>query len=148
MKKFLTLSCLFILSITNGQNIKLIDKNLTTEFNKINYWYNRTNENIDAYDSLEAANTMFEKLLLKFTNLNSKTISYNFKNLIDSGLIITTSEDGLFRIYTWNTRTGGTMRFYKTIFQYRNTNGTFSIAAKYNREQEEDPPAGAGEEKV
>jgi hypothetical protein len=39
--------------------------------------------------------------------------------LIDSNAFeIVTSEDSLFRIYSWDTWTGGTMHFFNNVFQY------------------------------
>jgi hypothetical protein len=114
---------------------------LTRAFAKIEYWYayNSENSTFERYDSLEKANADFEKMLLKYTASNSKTISYAFQKLSSSGLIIRTSEDELFRIYSWNTNTGGTMRFYRTVFQYKNKKGTYSMPSVYNSIDPPDP---------
>jgi hypothetical protein len=45
-------------------------------------------DKINADDSLEEANDDFEKLLTKYTSTNPLTLYFDFKNLIDNGLII------------------------------------------------------------
>jgi hypothetical protein len=135
----------FVFSLTisslHGQTLQEIDKDLTSAFAKIDYWYayNSEHNTFDRYDSLEKANTDFEKMLLKYTASNPKTISSAFQKLSSIGLIIRTSEDGLFRIYSWNTNTGGTMRFYRTVFQYKNKKGTYSMPSIYNSIDLQDP---------
>jgi hypothetical protein len=121
-------------ALSYGQPILEIEQNLGKAFDKINYWhdYDYSDTTVSTYDSLTLANTTFQRLLLKVTNNNPEALAYSFKSLVDSGVIISTSEDGLFRIYSWDTRTGGTMRFHKSVFQYKNNNGTFSRASDTN----------------
>lgn len=134
MKYILTIISLFLSVSLYSQSMKEVEQSLTTAYDKINYWhdYDYLNTTVSTYDSLASANTTFQRLLLKVTNRNPKALAYSFKNLADSGVIISTSEDGLFRIYSWDTRTGGTMRFHKSVFQYKNDVGTFSIASETN----------------
>lgn len=141
MKRIFTISFLFILTTSFAQDLKSIDKKLNTAFGKINYWafLKTDDEKINAYDSLQAANDLFERLLLKYTSSNSQTISFNFKSLADSGLTIVTSEDGLFRIYSWDTWTGGTMHNFRNVFQFKSGTNVFS---KIFKKKEEDGDAG------
>jgi hypothetical protein len=134
MKLFLFFVFSLTISNLHSQTLQEIDKDLGQAFAKIEYWsnYDSKNDKIYQYDSLEKANTDFEKMLLKYTASNSKTLSYRFKDLSDDGLTILTSEDGLFRIYSWDTYTGGTMHFFKNVFQYRNSKGTFSAMPDLN----------------
>jgi hypothetical protein len=132
----LTLTILFIICFlsSNGQSLQQIDKDLSQAFAKIEYWSNPNSreDKIEEDDSLEKANIDFEKMLLKYTASNPKTLSYQFKNLSESGLTILASEDGLFRIYSWDTYTGGTMHFFKNVFHYRSSKGTFSTLPDSN----------------
>lgn len=134
MKIFLTLISLFLALSMHGQTIQQIDQNLAQAFTKIEYWssYDSKDDKVDQYDSLEQANTNFAKLLLQYTSTHPETLDYSFQNLVDSGLMIHTSEDGLFRIYSWDTYTGGTMHFFKNVFQYRSNKGTFSTMSDLN----------------
>jgi hypothetical protein len=93
-----------------GQDLKLIEKQLINAFNKIDYWRDLQSEsgyNTALNDSLGNANDTFEKILLQSTSNYEQTLYYSFKKLIDSGVAIATSKDGLFRIYSWDTQTGG-----------------------------------------
>ena len=83
---------------------------------------------------------MFESLLLKYTSSNAQTISYNFKSLVDSGLTIATSEDGRFKIYSWDTWTGGTMHYFRNVFQFKS--GTKVFSKSFGQKAEKDEGAG------
>lgn len=101
-----------------GQNISSIEKQLNNAFQKIGYWSSEGRDDQHSYDSLAAANNKFEKLLVQYTSSHSQTISHPFQSLEKIGLITATSEDGKFRIYSWDTWTGGSMHFFKNVFQY------------------------------
>lgn len=75
-------------------------------------------------DSLEIVSVAFEKALTDFIQKNQSTIDYDFKMLVDSHVCyINTAKDGNLRIYSWDDGTGGSMRYFKNIYQWRN-NGT------------------------
>ena len=136
---FITVSIL-IAQFSFGQDIGKIENKLSKAFFKINYWsfYDNT-KNGDSVDSLEKANDQFEELLLTLTSKNPQTLNYKFKSLIDSGLIISTSTDGNFRIYGWDTWTGGTMHFFRNVFQFKANGKIFSKTLNNYKEDDGDP---------
>lgn len=101
-----------------SQDLNLIEKKLNALNEKRIFWSDDQSET--AYDSLAKYNDEFEKFILNFTSKTPKSLTHNF-NEID-GLNKISSEDGLFRVYSWNTFEGGTMQFYRSVFQY-NVNG-------------------------
>jgi len=119
--KTITFLFLFITTSALGQNIRNEEIKLDEAFAKSNYWaaYNSSSDKIDASDSALKYNSIFSKLLLKCIQKNPGTIHHDFKNLVKNGLKIVTSEDGNFRIYSWDDETGGTMRRYHKIFQFK-----------------------------
>ncbi|MGH1519825.1 hypothetical protein [Chryseobacterium sp. JK1] len=118
MKKILgILFCLFFVGILSAQDIATIEKKLNRSFQRIQYWYDAIDQHKNAYDSLYAANKKFEKMLHHY-GFNPQTLNHDFKTLKREGVKISTSEDGKFRIYSWDTLTGGTMHFYRYVFQY------------------------------
>src|SRR5690349_25003116 len=123
MKTFLTFTSLLLALSLHGRTIQQIDKDLTRAFAKIEYWYtyDSKDDEIDRYDSLEKANTNIEKMLLKYTASNPKTLIYTFSKLSSNGSIIRTSQYGLFRMYSCNTNTVGTIGSYRIIFQSETT---------------------------
>lgn len=135
MKIFFILILLSIAISLRGQNIQQIDKHLTSAFDKIEYWneYDETNGNISKYDSLKVALKIFEQQLLHITQTVPQTLDAPFKGLTKKGVTIATSEDGLFRIYSWYLYNGGTMHFYKNIFQYKNQNGIHAFISDTTR---------------
>jgi hypothetical protein len=81
------------------------------------------------YDSTGFYADKFEKELTGFIRNNPATLDYPFKELIDSNFCdIATSDDGNFRIYSWDTQTGGTMHFFKTICQWKSNGKVFMEA--------------------
>lgn len=131
MKKLFTTLFLILNCCVFGQNIETCNIKLKDTYLKLKYfasYYDSHDysEDVSISDSLSKYNAKLEKLLLQFTASNSETLTYTFKELIENGMDIATSEDGLFRIYSWNTLEGGTMRIYKNVFQYKDKNQLYS----------------------
>jgi hypothetical protein len=85
------------------------------------------------YDSLEFYSLKFEKDLKAFIQNNPGTLNYRFKKLADDSSFcsIETSGDGKFRIYSWNTWMGGTMRYYKELYQWKGNGKVFMTTPMY-----------------
>lgn len=115
MKKSIIIFLILFKTPLFSQDLNSLENKLNNLIEKRIYWSDNQNEG--SYDSLAKYNKEFEKLILKFTATNPKTLTHNFKK-IKTDLTIITSEDGRFRIYTWNTFEGGTMQFYTNVFQY------------------------------
>jgi hypothetical protein len=73
------------------------------------------------------ANDLFAKKLKLITEKYPSTISQKFDKLKTDHMDISTSADGLFRIYSWDTWTGGTMHFFESVFQYKSGLKSHSI---------------------
>jgi hypothetical protein len=131
MRKFILLFFIFFKGTLFSQDLNLIEKKLNNLIEKRIFWSDDQSET--AYDSLAKYNKEFETFILNFTSQNPKTLTHNFNKI--KGLNIISSEDGLFRIYTWNTYEGGTMQFYRNVFQY-NIHG--KVYSKFNKKDEED----------
>ncbi len=99
--------------LLSAQNISVIEKQLNSAFQRIDYWSSEGRDHKDAYDSLASANTKFENLLVRYTSSHPATLHHDFKSLEKTGFITATSEDGKFRVYSWDTQTGGTMHFLR-----------------------------------
>jgi hypothetical protein len=121
---------LFLLSILTfsiyGQDIQTCNKKLKKVFEKIKFYADQQQENEHAYDSINKYNVSFEKLLLKYSGSIPESLTFNFKDLTKNGLEVSTSENNLFRIYSWDTETGGTMRSFRNVFQFKNDEKIFS----------------------
>lgn len=77
--------------------------------------YDRNN-----YDSAGKYSQLFAETLTRLVSENPGTMTYAFDSLrADSRCRMTTSPDGLLRLYSWDDGLGGTMRFYKNIYQYK-----------------------------
>jgi len=76
-------------------------------------------------DSVAIANTNFKRVLLKYLTEHPSSITSDMDKVVKAGLKIASSDDNLFRIYSWDTETGGTMKFYENIYQYRYGNKVY-----------------------
>ena len=78
-------------------------------------------------DSIRQANSAFSNGLLAYTASTRATFTYEFKELEKEGLIIKSAEDGLFRIYSWDT---GNEHRFDAVYQYRVDNEVYSQLAQ------------------
>jgi hypothetical protein len=117
MKRIKFLLLLFIpvlFSYSQKQNLKQIELDLLQASNKLFSFYQPFQS-----DSLDKHSEQLRNKTMEVLSKNSGTLKYPFQMLIDSNVFeIVTSEDSLFRIYSWDTWTGGTMHFFDNIFQY------------------------------
>ncbi|HKG05249.1 MAG TPA: hypothetical protein VKB19_02265 [Pedobacter sp.] len=114
-----------------AKDISPTEKELLKGYQRIGEWYEYQHAHPTEYyaDSLIKANENFQKMLLRITK-SQFSLSAEFKMLQDSGMYITSSEDGLFRIYSWDTQTGGTMHVFYTVYQYKSGDKIFSRAVR------------------
>jgi len=104
----------------SGQTLKQIEDDLFKSFKKIEYWRGKSGDTaVDAVEALYRANDQFAVKLKQFTEKYPSTIKYPFSSLIKAHVDISTSNDGLFRIYSWDTETGGTMHYFENVMQYK-----------------------------
>lgn len=75
--------------------------------------------NSEDYEMLEQYNDSFKSKILRYTSNYPATLTYSFPKL-SKEISITSSDDSMFRIYSWNTHTGGTMHWYNNLHQYNN----------------------------
>lgn len=81
----------------------------------------------DAAPKLDAENDALKTKLVKYGKLPA-VLKHSFSDL-KKEIFIATSKDGKFRIYSWDTLTGGTMHFYENVFQYQAANGRVNARA-------------------
>lgn len=72
------------------------------------------------FDSLEYFSDLFSSKFEQLISSDPKTLKHSFRKLVDAYVCnVETSKDGLFRIYSWDSQLGGTMRFFNVIYQYK-----------------------------
>jgi hypothetical protein len=111
-----------IFCFAQSDKIKKTENKLLSIYSKI----------INNSDSTDFYSSLFEDELTKLIKNNPTTLDYSFKSLIDSKCCyIKTSKDKNFRIYSWDSWTGGTMHFFREIYQYRNNSKIYSKVLEY-----------------
>lgn len=137
MKKLIaTILSVFTVHVLFAQNMNSVESDLLKSFSRIQYWASDGRGQDYSLDSLLAANQNFEKMLFQVTSKQAASLNHPFKSLVDKGLHISSAPDGKFRIYTWNTLTGGSMHFYKNLFQFKSGN---QVLAEKDKNEEGDP---------
>ena len=119
--------CCFCLTSLFGQSPKTIEDDLLRSFKNIAYREARRDTDIYWFKKLETSNKELVEKLSKYGSL-PQTIDIPFKLLTKAGMDISTADDKLFRIYSWDTLTGGTMHWFESIFQYKVGSKTFVLA--------------------
>src|SRR5690349_17808043 len=115
-----------------AQSIEEAEQKISYYLGKINYW--DLNELNDDQDSLSIYNEALFSFMTHFLQSTPSSIKAKFEIARSKELDILTSADGKFRIYCWNTQEGGTMQFFKTIFQFSNSEKVAVLPVTTNRE--------------
>lgn len=130
MKPLMRICIVLLLATVNsyGQKVSMqkIEKELVTAYKKITD--ERDNEERN-YDSLTKYNYDFAQKLSKYISEVSPSLNYKFDSLQRAGVDLVTSDDGLFRIYSWDTWQGGTMRDFAVVYQYKHKDKVYGMLA-------------------
>jgi hypothetical protein len=82
------------------------------------------------YDSLKFYSDKFGREFTSFIKNNPGTLSYPFNKLTENNTCyIRTSSDGNFKIYSWDTWTGGSMHMFQYIYQWKANGRVFTKAS-------------------
>lgn len=129
---------LFLVTVFTCDNAFSQTKDIVPQENKFVKLYSKLTSFIQAdYDSIAFYSDKFETEFTRFIQNNPATLNYPFKRLVDSNFCdVRTSGDSDFRIYSWDTWTGGTMHVFKTIYQWKSNGKVFTKVPKY---EEGDP---------
>lgn len=115
MKYAIMLTVFFASGVAFSQNTSEIQAMLTGHLKRMAYYkYDSPNP-----DSVDIHNNLFKKLLVKYLTEHPSTLNTGLNKVVKAGLMIASSPDSLFRIYSWDTESGGTMRFYDNVYQYK-----------------------------
>src|SRR4051812_6565296 len=117
---FITVVFVLCYGITCSSQTKSFDqsdKELAEIYSRIFPFYYSDKDSLDFYSE------RFSDKFIHFIRNNPSTINCKFKILTNSNAChIVTSDDGNFRIYSWDTWQGGTMHIFKNVYQFRSGN--------------------------
>jgi hypothetical protein len=102
-----------------GQTNAEIEQELVGHIKNIQKWSNYRSDTNE--DLLSKENNIFKEKLLTYTKIAS-TLNHKFRKL-GKYLYLSTSEDGKFRIYSWDTEGGGSMHFFENVYQFQGKDG-------------------------
>lgn len=112
------LAFVFLTTPAFTQNLDAIEKDLVETYASISSFFR-----ID-YDSLQYYSQRFDEKISTYLEKYPATFKHPFSQLKER-CFITTSEDGLFRIYSWDTWLGGTAHIFKSIAQFQSGEAIF-----------------------
>lgn len=113
------------------RNTRVVEHNLKKQFEKIYYWeaYPKMDDSIDTFDSMAKANIYILNQLVRHGHNNPALFHYPFTSL-NEYMDVVNSRDKRFRIYSWDSYTGGTMHIFYGVAQYTGADNkiyTFSL---------------------
>lgn len=119
--KIAVVSAVFLLTTlaVSGQSAAKIENELMVHVRAIKKY--SAYGPIRDYERLAKENTALKKKLLRYAK-RPATLKYGFPKL-GKAIFMSTSSDGKFRIYTWDTEEGGTMHSFESVYQYVGTGG-------------------------
>ena len=121
MKKTTLFITLILLSFGGkAQSVKQIEDRMMFYLNNIQKW-SFYNKNYDA-DTLDSYNERLLYYLNRTLKKQPLTLRAEFKRA-EKYMNIVSSDDHKFRIYSWDTEDGGTMRFHFSIIEYQTNSG-------------------------
>jgi hypothetical protein len=126
---FLQIFVVLHYNVSFAQNSKLseLEKELFKQYSQLK------SSKYSHSDSLEFYSNLFSKNLENTIKNDPTTLHFEFKKLINEKCcFIYTSKDKNFRVYSWDLLIGGTMHYYKTMYQYRANNQIFTLIPEYD----------------
>ena len=118
-KIVVTLVVLAFSFLAKGQSAQEVENKLSFYNGKITYWDEHRYDDsvVDGEDSLNRVNNELSDYIARtFTN-NRSTLNRDFQKGINTISIV--SDDYKLRLFSWDTRMGGTMRRYYDMAQYQ-----------------------------
>ena len=118
-----------------------IERDLLAKYRRIGYWrdYPGDNAKIHKEDSVDKANKVFQRALTVVASKYPASLGYPFQRLKQAGLLIATSGDGRFRVYSWDEEGGGTMHFFLNVYQWLSGQKVYAKAVDADSTNEGDP---------
>ena len=110
--------------ILSAQNLKNSEEKLIDTYQKLS----DLKEENQSGDLFYKKSQEFSGLFKKIIRNNPASLSYSFQYLVDKKVaFVSTSEDGNVRVYNWDTQTGGTMKNFDQIIQFRSAGKVYTI---------------------
>lgn len=139
-----TISTIYFLSLTifaYSQDMPAIERDLLAKYRRIDYWWNYSGDNakIHKEDSVDKANKVFQRALTAVASKYLASLSYPFKRLKHAGLLIATSDDGRFRVYSWDAEAGVSMHFSLNVYQWLGGRNVYAKAVDADSVSPGDP---------
>ncbi|MBL0235709.1 MAG: hypothetical protein IPQ02_03595 [Saprospiraceae bacterium] len=101
-----------------------LDQDLHKHYKKILAF--REDTSLNSWDSLENENKIFRRKMKFYTSMYPFTLNYDFDSLRSDNIVIVTTDDRLFRIYSWDNMFGGSMRFFENLIQFKSNDNVHS----------------------
>ncbi|MEZ5345970.1 MAG: hypothetical protein R2681_10495 [Pyrinomonadaceae bacterium] len=116
----------------SAQTLQQIEDELVRGAQEIENW-SAYGSNYDL-DKLAAANKTFSKTLSKYAK-RKDVLGFSFSKLKEF-VSISTSADGKFRVYSWDTNLGGTMHDYDDLYQFVGNDGKIYVEGGESEEED------------
>jgi len=114
--------------VAKTQSLAAAEQKLVKQLDKINSLDDQHGPDApeDLLETIESENNILGGLLADVTTEYPSSLTYKFPHLVNAGIDIATSPDGLFRIYSWDQNAGGTAHEYNKVYQYKSGDKLYS----------------------
>ena len=113
---FIALNLIINILFCQISSIPKIEYDLLTSYKKIlSNVFDSSEINLE---EIEKDNQIFREKMVSYTSNYRETLTYKFDSL-KKYIDIVTTDDGLLRIYSWDTWLGGTMHQFENLFQFK-----------------------------
>ena len=116
--------------MAHAQPAQQVEQEIQAHIRHIQYWRFEYSPDdtvfkvqVSQQDSIDNANRMLLNYLMDACRKQPQTLKYDFKLPENSDLQIATSDDKMFRIYSWNILKDTSVQYYSSVAQYETSRG-------------------------
>jgi len=120
---------LLLPALAGGQSIYDIDMKLSALLQKVNYWdeFDYHDPTSTTKDSLDKANEDLYQYLLRTCSKVPATLTADLPKAMRNRMTIVSSLDEKVKLYSWDSRMGGSNHYYENIAQYQTPEGVRAV---------------------
>lgn len=108
-----------------SQSAKDVEARIQRDFTRMARLRDKPSKKVT--DTMEMINHKLVRYLEKACLNNPGLLKADLKNIAEEQMNIQTSEDGVVRIYNWDTQTGGATAYYDALIQYKIDDSTTGV---------------------
>ncbi len=129
IRAFTVMLFVFGAGAASAQSIYDIDMKLSVLLQKVNYWdeFDYHDPTSTTKDSLDKANDDLYQYLLRICVRAPATLKEELPKAMRNKMTMVSSQDKKLKLYSWDSRMGGSNHYYENIAQYQTPDGVRAV---------------------